>query len=193
MYINAHALNPISIGNCRPWRITHSRYVGRGYTGAELRVRWLGLIAIKGPVDRVMPLFCSKGLSMTSNQSIAITTAFVLGLAFVPIARADPASEACAALLDARTALYSMISPKDKSAQDALNAKVQASSTKLDSVLAGMTGADATVATRFKAVWEREKEIIPAIYKGNAADAKKLTDGIQHDRLSKMWSIMSCR
>jgi hypothetical protein len=91
-----------------------------------------------------------------------------------------------------------MMNAKDKSAQDALNAKVQAASTKLDSVLAGMTGAHAKVAADFKAVWDqfkatREKEIIPAIYKGNADDAKKITSGIQSERLSKMWSIMSCK
>jgi hypothetical protein len=91
-----------------------------------------------------------------------------------------------------------MISARDKSVQDALNAKVQAASTKLDSVLAGMTGAETKVAADFKAVWvqfkaTREKEIIPAIYKGNVAEAKKITDGIQYERLSKMWSIMSCR
>ena len=60
-----------------------------------------------------------------------------------------------------------------------------------------MTGADAKVAADFKAVWDqfkatRENEIIPAIYKGNASDAKKIADGIQADRLSKMWDIMSC-
>jgi hypothetical protein len=87
---------------------------------------------------------------------------------------------------------------KDKSAQDAWNVKVQAASTKLDSVLGGMTGADAKVASDFKAIWDqfkatRENEIIPAIYNGKAADAKKITDGIQAQRLSKMWSIMSCK
>ena len=139
-----------------------------------------------------------RALSMTSSQSIAVTTVFGLGLAFVPAAWADPASDACAALVDARSALYSMMNAKDKSAQDALNAKVQVASTKLDSVLAGMTGAQAKMAVDFKAVWDqfkatREKEIIPAIYKGNADDAKKIADGIQYDRLSKMWGIMSCR
>jgi hypothetical protein len=135
---------------------------------------------------------------MTSIQSIAVTTVFGLGLAFVPAARADQASDACAALVDARSALYSMMNAKDKSAQDALNVKVQAASTKLDSVLAGMTGANAKVATDFKVVWDqfkatREKEIIPAIYKGDAEDAKKITNGIQLKRLSKMWGIMSCK
>ena len=135
---------------------------------------------------------------MTSIQSIAVTTVFGLGLAFVPAAWADPASDACAALVDARSALYSMMNAKDKSAQDMLNVKVQAASTKLDSVLAGMTGAHAKVAADFKAVWDqfkatREKEIIPAIYKGDADDAKKITDGIQSERLSKMWGIMSCK
>ncbi len=82
--------------------------------------------------------------------------------------------------------------------QEALNAKVQAASTKLDSALAGMTGADAKVAADFKVVWDqfkatRDNEIIPAILKGNAADAKKVADGVQYERLSKMWSIMSYR
>jgi hypothetical protein len=68
----------------------------------------------------------------------------------------------------------------------------------LDSVLAGMTGADAKSAADFKALWDqfkatRDNQIIPAIYKGNADEAKKIADGIQFERLSKMWSIMSCR
>lgn len=135
---------------------------------------------------------------MTSNKSIAVTIVLGLGLVFVPVAWADPASDACVVLANARTALYSMTLAKDKSAQDAWNVKVQAASTKLDSVLAGMTGADAKVASDFKAVWDqfkatRENEIIPAIYKGNADDAKKITNGIQAERLSKMWSIMSCK
>lgn len=135
---------------------------------------------------------------MTSNKSIAVTIVLGVGLVFVPVAWADPASDACVVLANARTALYSMTLAKDKSAQDAWNVKVQAASTKLDSVLAGMTGADAKVASDFKAVWDqfkatRENEIIPAIYKGNADDAKKITNGIQAERLSKMWSIMSCK
>ena len=135
---------------------------------------------------------------MISSQSIAVTTVFGFGLAFVSAAWAEPASDACAALADTRSALYSMIIAKDKSAQDALNAKVQAASTKVDSVLAGMTGAHAKVAADFRAVWDqfkatRDKEIIPAIYKGNANDAKKIADGIQYDRLAKMWGIMSCK
>jgi hypothetical protein len=135
---------------------------------------------------------------MTSRQTIAVITVFGLGLAFVPAAWADPASDACAALANARTALYSMTIAKDKSAQDAWNSKVQAASAKLDSVLASMTGADAKAASDFKAVWDqfkatRENEIIPAIYKGNADEAKKIVNGIQAQRLSKMWGIMSCK
>ena len=119
---------------------------------------------------------------------------FALGLAFAPAASADSAGAACTALSEARVALYFMINAKTKAAQDEFNAKVQAASTRLDSLLAGMTGADAKVAADFKAVWDqfkatRENEIIPAIYKGNASDAKKIADGIQADRLSKMWDI----
>ncbi len=135
---------------------------------------------------------------MTRSRSIAVTMVLALGWASVPTARADPASDACAALVAARGTLYSMLNAKDKSAQDALSAKVQAASAELDSVIAAMTGADAKPAAAFKAVWEqfkatRDKEIIPAIYQGNAADAKKIADGIQYQRLSQMWDIMSCK
>jgi hypothetical protein len=135
---------------------------------------------------------------MTSSRSIAVSIASGLGLGFVSVAWADSASDACAALASARTALYSMINAKDVSTQDALNAKVREASTKLDSVLAGMTGADGKAAADFKAVWDqfkttRDNQIIPAIYKGNAAEAKKIADGIQSERLSKMWGIMACK
>ena len=94
--------------------------------------------------------------------------------------------------------MWSLIDAKNKSEQDALNAKVQAASTKLDSILDGMTGANSKVAADFKVVWDqfkatRDNEIIPAIYKGNATDAKRIAAGVQADRLSKMWVIMSCK
>ena len=135
---------------------------------------------------------------MISSRSIAVSAVFGLGLGFVSVAWADTASDACGALANARTALYSMINAKDKSVQDALNAKVREASTKLESVLAGVTGANAKAAADFKALWDqfkttRDNQIIPAIYKGNADEAKKIADGIQFERLSKMWSIMSCR
>jgi hypothetical protein len=131
------------------------------------------------------------------SQWIAAAALFAPGLAF-PTAWADSASDVCAALANARTALYSMINAKDVSTKDALKAEVQEASTKLDSVLAGMTGADAKAAADFKALWDqfkatRDNQIIPAIYKGNADEAKKIADGIQSERLSKMWSIMSCK
>jgi phage/plasmid primase-like uncharacterized protein len=65
---------------------------------------------------------------MTSGQSIAVSVLFGFGLGLVSVAWADSASDACAALASARTALYSMINAKDKSSQDALNAKVQEAS-----------------------------------------------------------------
>jgi len=135
---------------------------------------------------------------MTNSQSIAVTTVFSIGLAFVPAAWADPASDACAALVDSRGTLYSMLNAKDKSAQDAVKAQMQAASTKLDSALTSMSGAHPKVAADFKAVWDqfkatREEEIIPAIYKGNVDDARKMADGIQSERLAKMWRIMSCK
>jgi hypothetical protein len=125
-----------------------------------------------------------------------MTAFFGLGLPFDPVDYADPASEICASLVGARTALYLMMYATDKSAKDALNVAVQTASTRVDSVLAGIPDADAEVAADFRAVWDRfkatrDEEIIPAIYRGNTNDAKKLADGIQFERLSKMWKIMS--
>jgi len=188
------------IFNCGPWGIAYAvsyslHWSGVAYARAEPVMARFDRRQRAEPADKVTLLWKK---AMTSIQSIAVATVFGLGLAFVPAARADQASDACAALVDTRSALYSMMNAKDKSAQDTLNAKVQAASTKLDSVLAGMTGANAKVAADFKAVWDqfkatREKEIIPAIYKGDAEDAKKITNGIQYERLSKMWGIMSCK
>ena len=61
-----------------------------------------------------------------------------------------------------------------------------------------LCGADAKRAADFKTVWDqfkatRDTEIIPAVYKGNANDARKIAGGIQLQRLSKMWGIMSCK
>ena len=125
-------------------------------------------------------------------------TTVSLGLAVIPAAWASSTSDTCVALANARIALYSMLSVKDKTAIDGLNIKVQATSTRVDSLLAGMTGPDAKVAADFRTVWDqfkatREEQIIPAIYKGSIDDAKKIADGIQLERFSKMWKIMSCK
>ena len=123
---------------------------------------------------------------MIKSQSTAIIAVLSLGLVFTSAARADSVREVCATLVDARSSLWSMINAKDKSAQDALNAKVQAASTKLDSVLAGMTGRDAKLATDFKVVWDqfkatRDGEIVPAILQrqrqGRQEDCRRRPSG----------------
>jgi hypothetical protein len=139
-----------------------------------------------------------KGLAMANYKSIVVETILALALTSVSAAWAEHEREACAALVEARSALWSMIDAREKSAQDALYAKVQSASAKLDSVLASMTGTDAKVASAFKAVWDqfkgtRENEIVPAIRKGSAKDAKKIADSIQADRLARMWDIMTCK
>jgi len=102
---------------------------------------------------------------MISYLMVVMTTVS-LGLAFIPAAWASSTSDTCVSLANARAALYSMLSVKDKTALDELNTKVQATSTRVDSLLAGMTGADAKVAADFKTVWDqfkatREEQIIP--------------------------------
>jgi len=132
---------------------------------------------------------------MNSRQLTALIAVLGLGLVLGLASWADRATaEACMALVEARSALWSMIQAKDKSAQDALNAKTHAAS----SVLAGMTRGNAKLAANFKAVWDqfketRHKEIIPAIYRGDAREAKQIASGIQENRLANMWDIMSCK
>ena len=135
---------------------------------------------------------------MARIQSIVVTAVLGLGLMFSSACWANPARDACAALGDARSALKLMVIAKDKATQEALDAKVQAASNRLDSALAHMSGTQAKVAADFRTVWDkfkttREKKIIPAIHKGDIAEAKRLANGIQYVRLSKMWNMMSCK
>ena len=97
---------------------------------------------------------------MKNGPSIALATLFGLGVVLLPVASASPANDACTALAGARIALYSMVNAKDKSAQDALMAKLRSESDKLDSVLAGMTGTEAKVAADFKAIWDQFKATV---------------------------------
>ena len=128
----------------------------------------------------------------------------VMGFAFAAmvldagLAAAAPSDDACAALMEARGHLVSMIGATDKAALDDFKAKVHAASAKLDGILAGMAGADAAKAAEFKAVWAefkntRETGIIPALYAGKQADAKALASGIQAERMKKMKGVMGCQ
>lgn len=135
---------------------------------------------------------------MISRRSVATMIIFGVALMLTEPAWADPRMDACTTLANVRNALYSMLNSDDKSTRDALKASVQAASSTLDSVLASMTATDAAVVADFKVVWDqfkatRDNEIIPDLDKGDFSDAKKIADGIQLDRLSRMWGIMSCK
>ena len=115
----------------------------------------------------------SMDLAMTSSQSIAVASIFGLGPS-----RLTPPVTSARRSRTRRTALYSMINAKDVSTQDALNAKMRKASTKLDSVLAGMTGSDAKAAADFKAPWDqfkgtRDNQIAHGL-RGNISDAFEL-------------------
>lgn len=140
----------------------------------------------------------NENVSMIRKQSLAIATVSCLALAFAPSARADPVNDACAALVKARSALYSLINAKDTSTQDELRKKLEQATDKLDSLLAAMINSDAKTAAEFKKVWDlfkatRDHEIITAIESGDVESAKKIADTVQLRRLSKMWNIMSCK
>jgi hypothetical protein len=117
-------------------------------------------------------------------------------------ALAAPADDACAALMDARANLVSMIGSTDKATYDGLKAKINEASGRLDATLAAMAKSynadDAAKSAAFKPVWEdfkktRESEIIPLVYAGKNADAKAIATGIQAERMGKMRATMGCK
>lgn len=121
-----------------------------------------------------------------------------LALSVAGGAQAAPADDACAALMEARGHLVTLIGSSDKSAYDGLKARIHGASVKLDATLAAMGGADAAKAAAFKPVWEdfkktREAEIIPFVYAGKQADAKALATGVQAERMGKMKAAMGCK
>jgi hypothetical protein len=135
------------------------------------------------------------------NKSSALLLPALLALA-AGTAQAAPADDACAALMEARGHLVSMIGSTDKSANDDLKGKVHAASAKLDATLAAMAksynAGDEAKAAAFKPVWEafkntRETEIIPLVYAGKNADAKAIATGIQAERMGKMKAAMGCK
>ena len=120
----------------------------------------------------------------------------------IQTATAAPADDACAALMEARGNLVSMIGSTDKSTYDGLKGKIQDASAKLDATLAAMqksyNAGDEAKAKEFKVVWDafkgtRDTEIIPALYAGRNADAKAIATGIQAERMGKMKTTMACK
>jgi len=136
---------------------------------------------------------------MRANALLLLST---LGLLSAGAAQAAPSDDACAALMDARANLVTMIGSADKGAYDGLKAKIHEASARLDATLAAMAksyNADSEAkAGAFKPVWEdfkktREGEIIPLVYAGKNAEAKAIATGIQAERMGKMKAAMGCK
>lgn len=115
---------------------------------------------------------------------------------------AASSDDACAALMEARGNLVTLIGSTDKAAYDGLKTKVHEASAKLDATLAAMAKSynadnEAKVGA-FKPVWEdfkktRESEIIPLVYAGKNVEAKAIATGIQAERMGKMKAAMGCK
>lgn len=135
-------------------------------------------------------------------KSVAKSILIIMLFARVAIAYAEPADDACAALMSARIHLVALMGSTDKMTLDKNNNQLHAASVKLDAVLADMTQGqntrDAAKAREFQAVWEvfkntRETEIIPAVYAGKNEVARAIALGIQAERMKKMKAIMGCK
>jgi hypothetical protein len=141
----------------------------------------------------------TKETAMTKPSLLLLAA---LATLTVGTAQAAPSDDACAALMEARGHLVTMIGSSDKSAYDGLKAKIHGASAKLDATLAAMAksynAGDEAKAAAFKPTWEdfkktRETEIIPFVYAGKQADAKALAGGIQAERMGKMKAAMGCK
>lgn len=113
-------------------------------------------------------------------------------------AHANSPDEACAALMEARGHLVSMLGSSDRATQDDLKAKVHAASARLDGILNQIAASESAKVGAFRPVWEefkrtRETEIIPLIYAGKNADARAIATGIQAERMGKMRAAMGCK
>jgi hypothetical protein len=144
--------------------------------------------------------FAANSHQGANMRKIHLMASAASGFAFICASAAwsGVREDACGALMEARGAAVAVIDAKDKATKDDLNAKAQAAISKLDAILARMTGPDAKTAGDFKAIWDqfkatRQTEIIPAVYAGKADEAKKIANGVQAVRLTNMRSIMSCK
>jgi CRP-like cAMP-binding protein len=107
-----------------------------------------------------------------------------------------PNAELLATLMEARTALLSMLDARDTATRAALNAKVQQASKRLDEALSDLCGRDVKEIAKFRSIWEqfkatRQTEIIPAILTGKVDKARQVATGIQAERISVMKAILS--
>ena len=100
-------------------------------------------------------------------------------------------------LMSARENLISMLAEQDKAKQEELKKKVDDASVSLEkdlaSILADKATPEATVTQlkAFEAKWvefkaTRDKELIPALLKGQLDQAKSLAKGIQADRFKQL-------
>jgi hypothetical protein len=126
---------------------------------------------------------------------VAVSSIFVTQLA-----SAATICDVKLALGDARSNLVSMVGSKDKAEQEALKAKVDEATTKLEettkAMLADDNKDDDEKLTTFEKTWAefkgtREADIVPAIYAGDNAKAKEIATGVQAERMKAMNEVVS--
>ena len=101
-----------------------------------------------------------------------------------------------ALLMEARTALLTLIETKDHRVRSQLELKVERASAALDALLQRSSRKRAGAVAHFADIWEefkttRRTEIIPAIHAGKTLHAKKIAMGIQAERLAKMRGVLA--
>lgn len=152
-------------------------------------------------LSRLINRLGEEGLVSFEGRRVTISRAAYEHGFRAPRVASSPRSQAGAlheTLMEARHALLAMLEASRQADREALHAKVLAASSRLDALIALTFVSDAEAAQGFKAIWAefkstRQKEIIPAVYAGRIEQARKLADGVQAERLTRMRSCLGGR
>lgn len=120
----------------------------------------------------------------------------------VSVVQAEPICDVKNSLAASRGALLEMLGSTDKEAQKALKAKIEESTAAVDTAVKAITENAATPAgikenlAKFSETWTafketRQKEIFPAVEAGKVADAKKVAEGVQAERVKTMGELVA--
>lgn len=135
-------------------------------------------------------------------KHLANTALIILLSSWIGTAFAEPAHEACTALMSARAHLLAFIGATNKTTRENHYQKIMEATEKVDAIVAGMiSGFDergSAQAKEFGGAWEafkrtRDTEIIPASLAGEHRHSLAIATGIQTNRMKQMLTAMACQ
>lgn len=142
-------------------------------------------------LSRLISKLEGEGLLKFEGREVRLSRALLIQTPPEAVEFEHPDAQSMLALLmEARTALLTLIETNDREAWAELEQKVERASAALDALLQKKARHQAQLAASFAAIWEdfkttRRTEIIPAVHAGKTHQAKKIAMGIQAERIGK--------